>query len=504
MLARGPERWLTPGRLLLDLNDFEEAARAGYLQALSDVIDVTDASTSIQGWAEARGFDVMYGVDAVQACMARAREAAEAEHWERAENHKLDERALAQDQRQEKPVWLALCAADDKGRQYPNLQNVMIALRNDPKYEGAFKYDEMLRTVVLTQPIEDEAEPIEDEADFHPRPATDVDISALQERLQIAGLRYLGKETTHQAVELRAEECKFHPVKEYLDSLRWDGTPRLSAWLSTYLGAQQTTYSGGIGRMALIAMVARIYEPGCKADHMLVLEGPQGNLKSSTCTVLGGPHFSDNLPDVTQEKDAAQHLRGKWLVEVSEMHAMSRAENAHLKAFITRTVERYRPSYGRREVVEPRQCVFIGTTNKNVYLRDETGARRFWPVATGAIDIEGLRRDRDQLFAEAVHAYRQGEAWWPTSQFEREVIAPQQAERYEADAWQETIGVYLDPELRPTVGQVAREALHIETPRIGVADQRRIAAILEQLGWRRLPKDRRGDRRWAPTTADGA
>ena len=202
------------------------------------------------------------------------------------------------------------------------------------------------------------------------------------------------------------------------------------------------------------------------------------------------------MPDVTAGKDVSQHLRGKWLIEVAEMHAMGRAEAAQLKAFITRTAERYRPSYGRMEVIEPRQCVFVGTTNKDTYLRDETGGRRFWPVKAGAINVEALARDRDLLFAEAVVRYRDGASWWPDKDFERRHIQPEQAARYEGDAWEEHIATYIGTRDKVTASEVAREALGIETPRIGTTDQRRITAALEQLGWRRLPKDWEGKRWW--------
>jgi predicted P-loop ATPase len=281
----------------------------------------------------------------------------------------------------------------------------------------------------------------------------------------------------------------------------------LGTWLSTYLGAEQNEYTEQVGTMFLIGMVARIFEPGCKFDYMLILEGGQALMKSSACAILAGRrYFSDQLPDITS-KEASQHLRGKWLIEVAELNAYSRAAIDHFKAYLVRQVERYRPPWGRKEVHEPRQCAFIGTTNKSRYLRDETGNRRFWPVATGEINLDALGRDRDQLLAEAVALYRSGAHWWPDREFELQTIAPEQETRFEVDAWEPLIRKYLANEKRTTLQNIAVKVLgftisntqmqgEIKTPfnRFGPKEQQRVSNILTHLKWE--PKRNNQERWW--------
>jgi len=393
--------------------------------------------------------------------------------------------------------WLGQLELDSQAEPRGNLANAMIALREAPELRGLFAYDEMMAAPILTGHVPKTV--IEhEEWPFRRRPLRDADVSAVQEWIQRNGIDKISKDTTHQAVDLRATERAFHPVRQWLGMLDWDETPRLDTWLNVYLGADDTPYTRGIGAMFLIAMVARVMEPGCKADYMMILEGKQGLRKSTACAILGGQWFSDNLPDIRSAgKDVPQHINGKWLIEVAEMSALDKSEAAALKAFITRSVERYRPSFGRKEVIQPRQCVFVGTTNKEAYLRDETGGRRFWPVKVNKIDTDALVRDRDQLFAEAYCCFLGGIQWWPDQKFEAEHIAPEQEARYEADAWEEAIGGYLRGVSRTTVLDVARNALHIDTPKLGTADQRRISAILERLRWERGARGNKGERFWS-------
>ena len=331
------------------------------------------------------------------------------------------------------------------------------------------------------------------------RPVTDDDVNRLQEWLQHVGLPRIGREIVHQAVDAIAREIRIHPIRDWLNSLERDGN-RSAERLADRLSRRR---SGGqwrgerrgrpTRRRRGLPDSDRPHVPHCdggthfhsrvQADYLLILEGEQGVQKSLACAALAGQWFSDSLPSLS-DKDSRQHLRGKWLVEVSELAAFNRAETEALKAYITRTHERYRPVWARKDVIEPRQCLFIGSTNRITYLKDETGGRRFWPVKVGLIDTAKLHSDRAQLFAQAVDAYNHGDNWWPDIGFENQYIKGQQEARFEGDPWEERIAEMIAMNDRVTVCQVATTALGFDgVSRIGTADQRRIANILHGLGW---------------------
>jgi Virulence-associated protein E len=405
------------------------------------------------------------------------------------------------------PDWHKDLRRSAKGGVLVDLANVLIALRAEPRLIMAVGYDEMAQHSVVQRewPRAPDADPVQPP----PREVSDDDVGRLQEWLQRAGLPNVGRETVGQAVEIFARERRFHPVRDWLESVGWDATERVPSAFRTYFGATgKQDYVDAISTMFFISLVARIFQPGCKCDYVVVLEGDQGILKSSACRALASaPFFSDCLPDIAS-KDARQHLRGKWLVEIPELAGIRKAEVENLKAFITRMSEKYRPPYGKHDVDEPRQCVFIGTTNREAYLRDETGGRRFWPVKTGAFDIAGLERDRDQLFAEAVVRFNRGEHWWPDPAFEKAHIKPEQDDRYEGDPWEEAIADRLgrllaDHRRRPReqrlkglqtyVLDIARDALGFDAhARVGPKERDRIVAVLLKQGWRREKHDARG------------
>jgi predicted P-loop ATPase len=247
-----------------------------------------------------------------------------------------------------------------------------------------------------------------------------------------------------------AKDSLIHPVRDYFSSLEWDCEQRVLQWPVKYLGVKTTkenlAYVEAVGSRWLISAVARIMSPGAKADCCLILEGPQGLKKSSALRVLAGSEwFTDSIPSL-EHKDSAIQLIGKLIVEFSELDRLSRSEVTLVKSYVSRAVDRFRPPFGIRAEDFGRQCIFAGTVNRAAYLADETGARRFWPLACGAIDIDALEADRDQIWAEAVALYLRGAVWWLDMAELNQQASVEQLDRYEGDPWEDPIREWvMDP-----------------------------------------------------------
>lgn len=248
-----------------------------------------------------------------------------------------------------------------------------------------------------------------------------------------------------EAAQTVAHENAFHPVRDYLNALRWDGTPRIEKWLTVYLGVGQSPLFSAVGACFLISAIARIHVPGCQADSVLLAMGKQGIRKSTAFRTLAVKDrwFSDTLSELGS-KDSRVELAGKWITEMSELDRIKGRALESVKSFLTTREDHYRPPYGRRAVGIPRQCVFVGTTNSESPLTDESGNRRFWTIMCGEIDTDALARDRDQLWAEALVRYQRGDKWYLGSKELQAAAIEEQAKRYEGGVWDETIVEWLD------------------------------------------------------------
>jgi len=321
-----------------------------------------------------------------------------------------------------------------EGRILPVLANAIAAFRHAPEWGGVLAFNEFGFGTLALRPTPWGIVPKGEWTDHEDRLAA--------EWLQKQGI-LVSVEIAGQAVQTAARDHPFHPVKTYLNGLQWDGVGRLDQWLSRYLGSADNEYSRAVGSRWIISAVARIFRPGAKADCCLILEGPQGIRKSTALRTLAGEYFTDELADLGS-KDAAMQTRGVWIIELSELDSLSNSDVARIKAFMSRTTDRFRPPYGMRLMESPRQCVFAGTVNQSTYLRDETGGRRFWPVTCGQITIDELARDRDQLWAEAKIRLDSGEPWWLETVELVRMASDQQVERYEGDPWEEVIAPWIE------------------------------------------------------------
>ena len=321
--------------------------------------------------------------------------------------------------------WTLGLTPNNRGVPFGNLRNVLYALRNAPEWQGVLAYDAFAARVITQKPLPWGDRTVEGWADDHDTGVCEW----MQEQRIPAAAGVVGR-----GIQTVARENRVHPVRDYLHALNWDGTPRLDSWLGRYLGVEDSPYVHAVGSRFLISAVARVERPGCKADQVLILEGPQGILKSSALQALANPWFTDRISSLGS-KDAAMEVAGVWLVEMSELDALTKASNSAIKSFVTRRSDRFRPPYGRHVIDHPRQCVFAGTINPlEGYLNDPTGARRFWPVVCGDIDLETLVRDRDQLWAEARVRFQAGMPWWLDTPELEALARPEQEARCELGA----------------------------------------------------------------------
>jgi predicted P-loop ATPase len=370
-----------------------------------------------------------------------------------------------------------------------NERNILYALRSAPELRGLVRFDEFALAIELTRaPPWRTREPLR---------WTDEDDTELTGWLQEAGIAVRGRNVVTDCVAVVAREHRVHPVREYLNGLEWDKHPRLNSWLATYLAADaDDEYLRSVGQCWLVSAVARIYEPGCKADYVLVLESEQGTRKSTAAAVLAvnAEWFADAIGDL-RNKDSAIQLCGKWIIELSELSSVRRAELEAVKSYLTRTQDTYRPPYGRRAVTVPRQCVFIGTTNEKQYLRDRTGNRRYWPVRCGQIDIDALRRDVAQLWAEAIVAYRDEIPWHLPPELEA-TAACEQDHRLHRSELDTLVAEYLEREdelghTEITTRAIFKHALNLDPMGEKYAEQSQklgaqVAIAIEAAGWERV------------------
>ncbi|WEY37778.1 virulence-associated E family protein [Paraburkholderia sp. SUR17] len=369
-----------------------------------------------------------------------------------------------------------------RGEAMGTVANAREVLEKHPRFAGRFWLDTFHQEIFTTW---DGGEP---------RRWADVDRIAIADVLQgEMGLFRFTPELVEQAVMVIAMKNQRDELSDWLKSLRWDETLRLDAWLANAAGVPQDEYHTAIARNFIISMVARGLAPGCKVDTMPVFEGSQGKGKSTLLSVLGGKFYAE-LTDSLDSKDFFVSIQGKWLVEIAELDAFRKSDVTRIKQVLSSQVDRFRPPYGKHSIDAPRRTVFAGTTNESDYLRDATGARRFWPALVGNVNLDWLRQNREQIFAEAVEQYQSNATWWEI---------PEQAHREhtdarrEDDAWEASIADYCLGRTEVSIPDVLH-VVGVDLAKQGKAEQARAGRVLKSLGYERKTVKRGGKavKRW--------
>lgn len=372
----------------------------------------------------------------------------------------------------------------------PNsFSNILAFLRHHPKYLGMFRYDRFAGRVVVHK-----CPPWEGREKFRVRKLTDNDTIYVTSMLECEKGKLCPTSTrVQECIYVVAHENWIDPPLEYFESLKWDGTQRLNRVLQTYFGAKgNDEYLSTIGECFFIAGVARQYRPGCRAENILVLEGPQGELKSTALAALATigtigdeeSYFCDTLTfsDI-QQKDTVLKLKGKLVVEFPELAKLDHKGVEEIKQWMSIRFDEIRKPYGRETESFPRRFIMAGSTNETFYLKDKTGNRRYWPVKVGLIDIFLLIQDLPQLWAEAVHLFKSGKIWWiPKNSPVLKIAEFEQSIRVPDDIWISPIERYLDGINMITVDEIL-EKIGIEVSKREDRHVHRIGTILKKIGF---------------------
>lgn len=372
-----------------------------------------------------------------------------------------------------------------------NLSNAVAILEKDPTLAGSVWFDTFLQRILTNVDA--------------PREWTEADdINLTLDMQRRHGLARMNRETVSQAVIAIAMRNLKSCVKDWLSTLEWDNEPRMEHFFEDHFGAPGTEYTRAVSKNFFLSLVARAFIPGCQVDNMVVLEGAQGVYKSQSLKTVGGAWFSKQQESVTDPKAFAELLQGKWLVEIDEMSSFKRSgELSSIKAMVSTQSDRFRPAYGRYAKDQPRQCIFVGTTNETDWNKDDSGARRFWPIAVkGEIDIAGVAACRSQVLAEAVARFlsvpldaptgvRVGARadWWHTPVADTQT---EQMKRFDMDPWTDSVEEYLGGRLTVSIPDLLINALDLKKKEINSGQSRRVAAILRFLDWEHQGNVREG------------
>lgn len=378
------------------------------------------------------------------------------------------------------------------------LANAIDILTHDSRWAGKFSYNSFAdKTLIDVAPWnKTEAAPRDDADADYANIWADSDDARLQAWMFRAYGAEFPEKTIRNAVTVVSEAQRVHPVREYLRGLEWDGRDRLATFWRDYFGATNNErYLSLVGTKWLISTVARVMRPGCKVDTLPILEGNQGLGKSRALKALGGAWFSDTPPPIGH-KDAFQQLKGCWIVELAELASLSKSEVEKVKSYLSSSNDNYRGAFMFRNAENPRQCVFAGTTNDFDYLKDQTGNRRFWPIACTRIDVDALSRDRDQIWAEALVRFKAGESWWLDGEDEHLAIF-ESSSRTQGDEWFADVESYIPRCMGElTTNRILVNALSVPIKDVHSGHSRRVAVIMRQLGYELSAKPHRGPAPW--------